>query len=296
MIGFGSIGTRHAEIISKLGYSISAVTSRTDLSISTYAKTSQVKNINDFQYAVISSGTSEHSEDLTELIRLGFEGKVLVEKPLNLSVSNFLNENEIFVGYNLRFLSGFQELRKRISEQTVLNVDAYAGSDFKTWRETQNRPISYSAFKAKGGGVLHDLSHEIDYLTWAFGKLNLVFAKGGRYSNVTHDSDDAWDIICESANVPKISIRLNYLDKSNTRQLRVITDVETHVFDLLNNSISSSTSGEYFGGNKIADTYREMHLAILSGEGSESISTFVQGLEVDRFISACINFNSGANR
>jgi predicted dehydrogenase len=178
----------------------------------------------------------------------------------------------------------------------VLLVDAYAGSDIKTWRETQNRPISYSAFKAKGGGVLHDLSHEIDYLSWAFGKLNLVFAKGGRYSNVTHDSEDAWDIICESANVPKISIRLNYLDKSNTRQLRVITDVETHVFDLLNNSISSSTSGEYFGGNKIADTYREMHLAILSGEGSESISTFVQGLEVDTFISACINFNSGANR
>ena len=45
------------------------------------------------------------------------------------------------------------------------------------WRPKQDYHTSYSAYKNKGGGVLLDLSHELDYATWIFGSLKPQYSQ-----------------------------------------------------------------------------------------------------------------------
>lgn len=296
VIGLGSIGLRHAKVLTNLGFQVDAVTLRNDTSFSSFQNLSQVKDINVYSYLVVSSETHKHSEILNEITNLNFLGKVLIEKPLNIGDLKINNLSErTFIGYNLRFLSSFEVIKEIISDDKIQIVDSYAGSDLRTWRTPNAVCESYSLYKSKGGGVLKDLSHEVDYVSWLFGKLKPLYAKGGRFSNVTVDSDDAWNIICESDIVPQVTIRLNYLDKLNTRQLRVVTDKDTYLVDINANTISTSSSFVYRGPDKISDTYMKMHSQVLSEDQSELLATFNQGREVDAFIDECINFNFGNN-
>ena len=63
------------------------------------------------------------------------------------------------------------------------------------WRKGRNYHESYSVNVHKGGGVLRDLSHEIDYLMWMFGCVKEIISLGGHYSNLEGDSDDIYKII-----------------------------------------------------------------------------------------------------
>ena len=57
------------------------------------------------------------------------------------------------------------------------------------WRDCDYRQ-NYSAKKNLGGGVLLDLSHEIDLAFYLFGKLKLEFAQNFKISELDIDSDD----------------------------------------------------------------------------------------------------------
>ena len=49
----------------------------------------------------------------------------------------------------------------------VFNINIISNSYLPKWRKRDYR-TSYSSSKSQGGGVLLDLSHELDYLTWIF--------------------------------------------------------------------------------------------------------------------------------
>ena len=53
-----------------------------------------------------------------------------------------------------------------------MKVNCY--SYLPNWRKNIPYYLSNSADK-KGGGVLLELSHEIDYLTWIFGDFEILF-------------------------------------------------------------------------------------------------------------------------
>ena len=287
VVGFGSIGKKHAQILTSLGLQVSIVTKQNILQFESFNSLGEIKHLEVFDYIVISTETSKHSEILNNLLERSFDGKVLIEKPLNSPGKLINNGLEIFVGYNLRFLSSLSVLRKYISGKKIILVDSYCGSHLKSWRKENSD--SYSNYRSQGGGVLMDLSHEIDYVSWIFGNLELINASGGRFSNITHDSDDAWNIICKTVEVPMISIRLNYLDHLNTRQIRVVTESETYLVDLLTNEIYSSSGNAYQGEDKIADTYSKMHSEILFSDKVEIATTASQALLVDDFIATCLS-------
>ena len=53
---------------------------------------------------------------------------------------------------------------------SVRNVIIEAGNDLRRWRPDTDYKSSVSASARLGGGVLRELSHELDYLMWIFGK------------------------------------------------------------------------------------------------------------------------------
>ena len=105
IIGLGSIGKRHAKILSNLGLvrQIAILTSQKQIK---FKKTIYIKKINEFDpdFIFVCSKTSDHYLDILN-IEKNFKNKiVLVEKPLlSKYVKINLSKNRYFIGYNLRF-------------------------------------------------------------------------------------------------------------------------------------------------------------------------------------------------
>ena len=83
VIGFGSIGRKHAEVLSEMKEisSVSVLTSQNVDEYLTIRSFSEISNLNP-DYIIIASSTSLHFEQLT-YIEKNFNNKIiLVEKPL----------------------------------------------------------------------------------------------------------------------------------------------------------------------------------------------------------------------
>ena len=108
---------------------------------------------------------------------------VLVEKPL-FSKPNKINikKNKYYVGYNLRFNPIINFLKKKIKSKKIWSVNIFCGSYLPNWRNNIDYRKSSSAKKHLGGGVLLDLSHELDYVQWLFGKIEIEHCKSKKLS------------------------------------------------------------------------------------------------------------------
>ena len=180
IIGFGSIGKKHFEIFKKykLAKKIFIISSQ-DLKFNEknvfLTSIRKIKKINP-DYFVISSETSKHLK-VIKFIENNFKNKyVLVEKPLSNNLPNFkIKKNLIYVGYNLRFHPVIQYASNLIKNTKIISIDSICRSNLKNWRKV-NYTKSSSASKKKGGGVLLDLSHELDYIYYLFGDLFIKYS------------------------------------------------------------------------------------------------------------------------
>jgi predicted dehydrogenase len=122
-------------------------------------------------YVVVADETARHHETLSALTALCFRGRVLVEKPLFAAPAALPDHGfaALGVGYNLRFHPAVQALRRALDNRPALTVNASVGQYLPDWRPGTDYRLSYSADAARGGGVLRDLSHELDLLIWQFG-------------------------------------------------------------------------------------------------------------------------------
>jgi predicted dehydrogenase len=238
-------------------------------------------------YVVLARETGQHGDDLRELVRQGFRGKVLVEKPLTADPEPFPADafESAAVGYNLRFHPLLDRLRQHLTGHRVLSVAAYAGQHLAGWRPGTDHRTSYSADVDAGGGVLRDLSHEVDYLLWLFGSWSRVAALGGNSGSLGIDSDDRWAVLLGLRDCPVVSFQVNYLDRVGQRHLTVITEQHTIVVDLVGGAITVDGETEHVVTDRDA-TYRLQHEAMLFGVRADDLCRLPQGQEVVRLIAA----------
>lgn len=285
VIGGGSIGVRHARVLTELGSDVSFVSSRTDLPGSLFSSVSKACSVLTPDYVVIANETSNHQKAVEELIESDFAGLVLTEKPLAVSEETLNRSAFDFFGvaYNLRFHPVIEALHQLVAGQTPLSVEIYAGQDIRTWRP--NRPVAdqYSAHTSRGGGVLRDLSHELDYAQLLFGRFTGVFGIGGRIAGVTVDSDDSWAIVAGLEQASQASIQLNYLDQPGTRFIRVICQEATIHADVRAGTLTINGETTKFTVQP-DDSYRAMHQDVLLNGGSRTTSAF-EALETDLVIA-----------
>jgi predicted dehydrogenase len=286
IVGFGSIGQRHAQILTDLGHSV-AIVSRRDVEVAPLFADLETA-LAEFgpDYIVIASRSSEHSEDLVRLSMLGFAGKVLVEKPLYHDPQRPLDHkfSQICVGYNLRFHPAVQRFQALLQEREIASVHCYVGHYLPDWRPGTDYRITHSAHKAQGGGALRELSHELDYLVWIFGGWTQLCALGGHFSSLEIDSDDVYSLLIKTGRAPLVSLTMNYLHSSPRRETVAHTDAGTYSLDLIAGTITHGDEVETFAVGK-NDTYVRQHQAVC-GETSDGLCSLEEGERIVDMIAA----------
>ena len=91
-----------------------------------------------------------------------------------------------------------QRLHNELAAQKILTIEARVGFWLPDWRPARDYRETSSASRAEGGGVLADLSHEMDYLLWFAGAWRRVCALGGKVSDLELDVEDAAVLLVET--------------------------------------------------------------------------------------------------
>lgn len=286
VVGYGSIGQRHARILELLGCTVSVISNRNVDFPTVYNKL--IVGITNEQpdYIVVCNKTVEHYDTMIEIAQCGFPGIVLIEKPLFHSSLEIPENNckGIFVAYNLRFHPLILTLKKLLEAETVISVQTYVGQYLPDWRQAVDYRQSYSAHKSSGGGVLRDLSHELDYLNWLFDGWLGVVAIGGKYSDLQINSDDVFNVMMVTRKCPIVNVQLNYLDRTIRRQIIINTNKHTFGVDLVAGTMTIDNIIETRNVDRDY-TYIEEHSAIIKGDFT-NLCTAEQGLEVLYLIKA----------
>ena len=235
IVGSGSIGRRHADVFRTIlpHADVLVVSARRAKRLVT-EKGKKFRGIFEAlefspQIAVLANPAPDH---LTLAMGLISEGvHTLVEKPLSIDTNGILELIELArqkkvtaaVGYNLRFLGSLQKFRSIIQGRSLGNiytVRCEAGQYLPTWRPEQNYWDTVSARKKLGGGALLELSHEIDYLSWVFGKISTVNAKLSKLSDLQIDVEDSVQLSLEFQNesVIEATVSLDLFRHDTRRQ------------------------------------------------------------------------------
>ncbi|MFH1616600.1 MAG: Gfo/Idh/MocA family oxidoreductase [Planctomycetota bacterium] len=134
---------------------------------------------------------------------------LFIEKPISAGLEEvnklerIVKEKEliVLVGYQLRFHSCLQTIKKLLDQKSIgelITVYSEFGEYLPNAHPYEDYRAGYAARKDLGGGVLLSLSHEFDYLQWLFGMPVKLFALGGKLSGLEMDVEDTGSILMES--------------------------------------------------------------------------------------------------
>ncbi len=287
VVGYGSIGMRHTRILCELGCDV-AVVSRRDIRIDNHSYKCIEDAIREFNpvYVVIANETSLHHGTINRLASIGYEGSVLVEKPLFNKYEPVPSNKfcKLKVAYNLRFHPVIKSLKELLTGQKTLSVHSYVGKYLPDWRPETDYRKSYSACLEKGGGVLLDLSHEFDFLSWMFGDWLKVAALGGHLSPLDLQCEDTFSLLLSYQKCPVATVHLNYVDRRGRRTIVVNTESHTYEADLMKHQISIDMNDKKFVVDR-DDTYRLMHTSFIEGN-YDNLCSVEEGLSTLKLVDS----------
>lgn len=291
IIGFGSIGQRHARLVSKV-VGIKNVYIYSSKSIKTYKSTRSIIEAFNYNpdYIIICTPTSDHFKKVKLIEKKLKKKKVLVEKPLFSKDENIIpRKNKFYIGYNMRFNPIIKTLKKITRGKKFLSVNISCGSYLPDWRKNIHYSQSASAKKTTGGGVLLDLSHELDYARWIFGKLKINNVVLKKLSNLKINTEDFANLVGSAFKTKQLQINLNYFSKKKIRKIIINGNDDFIEADLLKNKIihfKKNKSKKYFFNYFDRDkTYMDEHIAILkNNRDKKDLCSFKEGKELMKLI------------
>ena len=283
--GMGSIGKKHFNLLREMNCQTKVISRRS--SIGDYQTINECLKMFSPDLVWICNETHLHYESLLELENSSFFGYVLVEKPLFHEKIDYAPKHfkGLYVTYNMRFHTLLLALKKRIAGEDLLSVNIYVGQYLPTWRPDTDYRESYSAKKSKGGGALRDLSHELDYAIWLFGKPDRLVSLGGKFSKLDISSDEIFSMIYNSEDCPLVNITMNYYDRICQRFMIVNTSDHTYKIDFVLNTLSVDRNQESLKG-VMKDTYLRQAESVVNQDFS-NFCRFEEALEIQQCIKRC---------
>ena len=281
VVGYGSIGKRHASILEKLGLNVIIVSRRELNKKNHYSRLDEAIQRYPGAYIVIADETARHADTLRNINTSEHKGPILVEKPLfySSSVSNDIKEMDVCVGYVLRFHPLIKLLRSRLKGKRIDVVEVVAGQYLPTWRPDRDYRDTYSSSRNMGGGVVRDLSHEIDLMLWLLGPWLRISATLGKSGSLEIDTEDFCQVLVEGEEFKTAILSINYLDRIPRRSITIQCDTGTISLDFIKGTLRENK--EIIGHilpNK-DELYRYQHEAILKGNKNDLCSSR-EGIDV----------------
>ena len=283
IIGTGSIALKHASIIKEFYPDL-------DITLYNYRKRvfykqkkidkkilSLFSNITDDHslilpytnksFAIIASPPSYHLEHASLFAKKKFH--ILCEKPLTdkkgqlKNLIKLLNQNNLssHVGYNMRFLESINFLKKIIDKKIfgrILSSNIAVHTNFTTWRPNKLYTKTSTAIRSLGGGVVNELSHEIDYMNHIFGcpvAQQSVVHKRKKICIDVHDTCNARFLYPEF----KVDVSLDMLSSTEKRTCYIIFEKANILLNFKTNIMhifkSKREESVYTFAKGMADTY-----------------------------------------
>ena len=242
IIGTGSIGLKHFKWskqfspkseIKKVGFREEFSVSQIDSESETFLKESL-----DFKpnLTIVASPAPWHVETAQRFADVN--SHIFIEKPISVSsykvaklIATCRERNLVLqVGYNLRFSKSLQKFKEMIDSQVLgelQEIYCSAGQFLPDWRPDKDYRESVSAQKSLGGGVLLELSHELDYLRWIFGEIKWVSGSLGNVGELGIDVEDTAEFKLGfdsklSAHDLIADVHLDFIRKAPERYCKVV--------------------------------------------------------------------------
>lgn len=254
VIGSGSIARRHIANIKVLYGEVQVgctSASGRSLSLEEVGADLIYKNFDDAlkakpTLAIVASPAPMHITQAAALLKAGIP--VLIEKPLSDSLKNFsasakiLEENseKVEIAYNLRYMPSAIQLKKLLEANVVGHIHRVTidvGQYLPDWRPATDYRHNVSARRELGGGVLLELSHELDYLTWFFGGFEKVYCVASTSGTLDIDVEDSAYAILTRSDGLVASLHMDFLQRTPARTCKIVGDSGTLIWDLLRNTI-----------------------------------------------------------
>ena len=169
---------------------------------------------------------------------------IFIEKPVALNLVEFkkflkgIKNKKITIlsGYNLRFDKSLAFLRKCMTKKilgNILSVRSEVGQYLPSWRK-KNYKKTVSANKQLGGGVINELSHDIDILIMLFKKIEFISGINYKISDLKINTEDTAHAIFKSKFQNRsfyISLNMDFYRHDTTRSCVVIGSKATLKWD-----------------------------------------------------------------
>lgn len=140
-------------------------------------------------------------------------------------------QRNLFVGCVLRFSESLNIFKQQCTAVGHLHsVRIEFQSYLPDWRPTRPYRQTYSA-RSNEGGVLLDLTHEIDYAGWLFGWPELVFARIRNLGRLNIDACEMAELSWQASTDCTISINLDYLSRPPHRTMKAYGENGTISWD-----------------------------------------------------------------
>jgi predicted dehydrogenase len=254
LTGAGSMGRRHAHNLRQLlpGVRLAAVC--TGLESKRWAEDQGIQAVHSVeeglearpQLGVVCSTSDCHARDLDEL--LSVVEALYVEKPVMTDgasldrISARLTGRTIpsVVGCNLRYLGALGRLKQALGEGNagrLVLASLQVGQSLPDWRPGRDYRTTYSAHRARGGGVLFDLVHELDSACFLFGEIGHAQAAAGHRSRLDIDADDVAAMTLLMRSGLPVQVSLDYVRRQPVREYLVLGDAATLRLDILGRSL-----------------------------------------------------------
>lgn len=288
IVGYGSIGSRHGRLAGEAGLDVACVTRNTQCPYTRFDSVAAAVTNWGPDRVIVANPTADHIGTLRALDEAGYTGYSLVEKPLFEGPGCYVPRypDRIFVAYNLRFHPLLQRLREELSGLPIYSAEFHAGQYLPDWRPGTDYRDSYSADKKRGGGVLRDLSHELDLCMWLCGRAQRLTALGGHLSDLEIDSDDVFMVLAQTARCPAVSITMNYLNRRVQRIVRINARGLTAYLDLVAGhlqvngvAISQEIERDYMYRNQLGHFIDGNRSTLCSFEEGENLVRFIASAE-----------------